>query len=48
MSKTFFVPGQQECDSFGKEWKGFERQAYKASTSIFWYFFITNHVNKEG
>jgi hypothetical protein len=28
--RHFFVPGQQECDSFGKEWKGFEWQAYKA------------------
>jgi hypothetical protein len=30
-----FVPGQQECNSFGKEWKGFEQQAYKAHQSLF-------------
>ncbi len=27
---TMFFPGQQECNSFGKEWKGFKQQAYKA------------------
>jgi hypothetical protein len=36
-SGQYFVPGQQECNSFGKEWKSFEQQAYKARqySSIF-------------
>jgi hypothetical protein len=25
-----FVPGQQERNTFGKEWKGFEQQAYES------------------
>jgi hypothetical protein len=29
-SGQYFVPGQQEHNSFGEEWKSFEQQAYKA------------------
>jgi hypothetical protein len=29
-SGQYFVPGHQECNSFGKELKSFEQQAYEA------------------
>jgi hypothetical protein len=38
-SGQHFVPGQQEHDSFGKEWKGFEQQVYEAHQySVLLYF----------
>jgi hypothetical protein len=39
-----FVPGQQECRSFGKEWKGFKQKVYKASH--IWSFFISGCIDR--
>jgi hypothetical protein len=41
-----FVPGQQESNSFGKEWKGFEQQAYEACQySVFLYYQLVDKGN---
>jgi hypothetical protein len=43
-SGQYFVPGQQECNSFGEEWKSFEQQGTKHVNIQ--YFFITDPVDK--
>jgi hypothetical protein len=34
-----FVPGQQECNSFGKEWKSFKQQVYEAHQYLVFLYF---------
>jgi hypothetical protein len=42
-SGQYFVPGQQEHNSFGSEWKSFSKHTKHINI---WYFFITDRVDK--